>query len=130
MKRDMDLVRRILLVCEAHEHGYAPRPLAVDGYTDEQIGYHAMLMVEAGLLHGTSISQFGSPSPAYLASSLTWAGHEFLDAARDDTVWAKAKGAAAAAGGVAFDVLKELLVAYLKDKAGRLLGLTGRESST
>ena len=40
MKRDMDLVRKILMVCADHEHGHAPRNLMIEGYSDEQIGHH------------------------------------------------------------------------------------------
>ena len=37
MKRDMDLVRKILMVCADHEHGYAPRGLVIEGYSEEGI---------------------------------------------------------------------------------------------
>jgi hypothetical protein len=40
MKRDMDLVRQILMVMEDHEHGFAPHPFEVPGYTEEVVGYH------------------------------------------------------------------------------------------
>lgn len=50
MKREMDLVRQILLKIEQHEHGLAPRDLAIDGHTDEQVAYHVHLMGQAGLL--------------------------------------------------------------------------------
>ncbi len=39
MKRDMDLVREILLAIDSHEKGYAPQKMEFEGYTDEQIGY-------------------------------------------------------------------------------------------
>jgi hypothetical protein len=31
MKRDLDLVRKILLALEAHAHGFAPAPFTVPG---------------------------------------------------------------------------------------------------
>lgn len=37
MKRDMDLIRAILLEAEAHQGGGAPRIAAIEGYTDAQI---------------------------------------------------------------------------------------------
>ena len=52
MQRDMDLVRAILLAVEAHPAGFAPDPLAIEGYTDEQIGYHATILKEAGMVEG------------------------------------------------------------------------------
>jgi hypothetical protein len=36
MKRDMDLVREILVQIEEHEHGMAPRNLTIEGYYSEQ----------------------------------------------------------------------------------------------
>ena len=33
MKRDMDLVRKILMAVEEHDHGFAPRDVAFDGYS-------------------------------------------------------------------------------------------------
>ena len=51
MKRDMDLVRFILMAVEEQEHGFA-RDVRFDGYTEEQIGYHAYIMIEGGLVEG------------------------------------------------------------------------------
>jgi|GEM_PF-7061885 len=47
MKRDIDLVREILLALEEHDHGYAPKDLEIRGYSKEQIGYHVWLMGRA-----------------------------------------------------------------------------------
>jgi len=91
VKRDIDLVRKILFKIEQHEHGMAPRPLSIEGYTDEQVGYHVHLMGQAGLLEVADVTNRGSRSPEAVPVSMTWAGHEFLDAARSDTVWSKAK---------------------------------------
>ena len=48
MKRDMDLVRQILMLMEDHEHGFAPKSPNVPGYTEEVVGYHLAVMGEAG----------------------------------------------------------------------------------
>jgi hypothetical protein len=50
---------------------------------------------------------------------LTWQGHEFLDAARNDTIWRKATGKlVAVTGGTSLEVLKELLIAGAKQAVG------------
>jgi hypothetical protein len=42
---------------------------------------------------------------------LTWKGHEFLEASRDDTRWKQAKETVVKkAGGVVFELLKEVLI--------------------
>ncbi len=74
MKRDMDLVRTIVFLLEDHEHGRSPREIQIDGYTAEQIGYHAYIMKEAGLIRA-AVRSVNSPSPCAIPTGLTWAGH-------------------------------------------------------
>jgi hypothetical protein len=123
MKRDMDLVREILLVCEADEHGRVSGELQIDGYTDEQIGYHAYLMIEAGLARGFDQSGAGDPSPQGRIISLTWAGYDFLEASRDDGRWNKVKQAAKSVGGMAIDVLKPVLIDLATQAMKKAVGL-------
>jgi hypothetical protein len=122
MKRDMDLIRNILLCLEeSPDTVVSASNFGIDGHTGKEISYHLTLMSQADLVRGEHVVVFSGSS--WVSLMLTWKGHEFLDAARDDTVWAKVKGAAAGAGGIAFDVVKSLLVAYLKERASSLLGL-------
>jgi hypothetical protein len=72
MKRDMDLVRQILITIEDHEHGFAPETIEVPGYTEETIGYHLVLMGEAGLLKVVDMSPFGAQTPQAIVERLTW----------------------------------------------------------
>jgi len=55
-----------------------------------------------------------------ISSKLTWAGHEFLDAARSEPVWSKTK-ALAKEKGVSLSV--GLLTGLLKHVASQALGL-------
>jgi len=111
MKRDMDLVRKILLALEAHEHGNAPSELNIAGYSEEQIYYHVSLMNEAGLVHAVEAGNTTILSPQAIPMSLSWEGHEFLEAAREPSRWqtaltmAREKGAA-----LTFDILKAILI--------------------
>jgi hypothetical protein len=115
MKRDMDLVRQILIVLEDYEHGLAPEPFAVPGYTEEQIGYHIVLMDEAGLVQAHPDTSFGQQSPSAMLERITWAGHEFIGNARNETIWNRVKGIVVAKGGtVSFEVLKFLVVETAK----------------
>ena len=123
MKRDMDLVRKILIVCADHPHGHAPQELKIEGYSEEQIGYHVYLMMQAGLVKGVDVSAMDSPSPEAQVCSVTWAGHEFLEASRDEGLWSKAKQAAGSTGGMVLDVLKSVLVGLATDAAKKAAGL-------
>lgn len=114
MKRDMELCRMILLAVEANG---ATR--TIDGYEDDDVLAHAYLMKEAGLVDGPEISHLGTPERQALATRLTWDGHEFLDLARNDTNWAKAKEKAGkAAGETTFTIWKAILVEIAKQAIG------------
>jgi hypothetical protein len=119
MKRDMDLVRSIVLAIEEAPNGYAPNPLDVPGHTEEEIGYHVHIMMEAGLVRAHDVTSMGDSSPQAIASSLTWAGHEFADASRDDSRWSTAKDLAVKkAGSVTVEVLTKLLSSLMTSALG------------
>ena len=85
MKRDMEIIRKILHDVEGHEK--TDNLLKV---SDPFIAYQISLMIDASLINGVIVkNQLGVPSQAAIIG-LTWAGHDFLDSARDDTMWKKA----------------------------------------
>jgi len=90
MKRDMDLAREILLKVEESPRatGIGVFDLKIGGQSHEEVSYHIMLLHQAGL-----IEAFEPPCDDidWAPSCLTWAGHEFLDAYREETFWHKAK---------------------------------------
>lgn len=108
MKRNMELARLILMRIEAQETYQDDISLDFDGYTEEQVHYNIMLLHEARLLIAKDAS--GSNSLYWMPERLTWQGHEFIDAARDNKVWTKAKEIMAKTGGFAFEVAKPLLI--------------------
>lgn len=91
MKRDMDLVRKILLAMDAYEHGFAPHDLTIPGYDQDVIGHHVWLMAEGKLVTAATITATNSLSPIALPRTITWKGHDFLDAVRNESVWSKVK---------------------------------------
>ena len=123
MKRDMDLVRKILMTCADHEHGCAPQDLTIEGYSEEEIGHHVYLMMQAGLVKGADVTTMSSDSPEAIVTSVTWAGHEFLEASRDEGLWSKAKQAAGSSGGMVLDVLKSVLIGLATEAAKKAAGL-------
>jgi hypothetical protein len=118
MKRDMDLIRKILLTIEASPSAWAPseiQELQMEGYSEDEVGYHALLIIEAGFAEGKDTTIAGL-SPRGLITRLSWEGHEFLDAARDDTRWAKAWAIVRRqAGSVTVDVLKQVLTKLMTE---------------
>lgn len=118
MKRDMDLVRKILLRLEDHESGFAPDELAIDSYTDDQVGYHVYLMGQAGLLEVADRTGLSSRTPCALPLNLTWDGHEFIANAREETNWLQAKKVVSGAGEASFAVWKEVLTKVVTTSLG------------
>lgn len=112
MKRDMDLIRRIAL--EVEETGFGHVLTGVDGVAKETFGIHAIWMHEAGLITAR-IQEFQSGEPPRVEiRRLTWAGCEFADAIRSDTLWKKAKANVLKPGmSFTFDVLKDWLKAEI-----------------
>lgn len=113
MKRDMDLVRAILLLVESSDTdlmaSVSIEPLKEQGYLEPQIFHHIKLLNEAGLVEAKDSSSYNG---AYWeVKALTWEGHDFLDAAKKDSLWEKAKKTVLQkTGGLPFDVLKATLV--------------------
>ena len=111
MKRNMELVRAILLQVEANTDGKID--LNLPNYQANDIGLHVELMIECRLLKGTVLASSDGPSHeilSYMIRRMTWDGYEFLEVARNDTLWEKAKSVCLAkTGGLALEQLGECL---------------------
>jgi len=113
LNRDMDLIKAILLELEKHTPGtiYNAEDFKVEGSTPEEVHFHLYLLKQAGLIHALNVTGGGTPVPEMIPFWLTWDGYEFLDAARNEGIWNKAKGVLADKGlGMPFDILKSLLL--------------------
>jgi hypothetical protein len=120
VRRDMSLIRKILLAIEDQPGGFAGNDHAFDGFTPDQIQYHAWLLVDAGIVCGTDVTTMGAEAPQALITSLTWVGHEFCDLARDESRWDAALGVVKeqAQGAITFDVLSDLLKQRMRQALG------------
>lgn len=126
MKRDMDLVRELLLKLEAEPFdgnlwSLDPDGLGIGGRTHEDIAYHLVLLIDGGLLDGER-----ELSGGFVARKLTWAGHDFLDSVRDPKIWRTTKERVKEAGGFTIEILtnvaKEIITHNLARIAGAALG--------
>ena len=91
MKRDMDLVRKILLQIEEEYVSTSLFDLAISGYDKETIAYHCKIMHEAGMVSGYSPFYADDRLFSFKVSGLTWEGNDYLDKVRDDSMWGKTK---------------------------------------
>jgi len=117
----MELIRTILLQVEEKSTGLGTVDIAVDGYEESQVGYHCALVAEAGLARGIDVSHMGSTHPESKLSTLTWDGHEFLDASREPDRWEKAKDIAGKAGGLTLSVMLDVLKQLMKQQLDKLI---------
>lgn len=92
MKRDMELIRKILFYAEEN---YTPgqewiRQITIEGYNQETINEHVKLAYENGFFQDiNTISICGGM--CYWVGNLSNEGYDFLDKIRDDTVWNRTK---------------------------------------
>jgi hypothetical protein len=113
MKRNFDLIRELLLRIEASE--YPLEEIEIEGFSKIEILYNLNLLLEAGLIKGMVHASYDHSLQIVRPDRLTWEGHDFLDAARNKNIWAKAKQRLnEKLGSVPFDVLKGLLVQLAK----------------
>jgi hypothetical protein len=118
MTRDMDLVRDILEEAEAATGAFRYSDLEAD-IDRAAFGHHVKIMVQAGLIEGEVYANEAGVVMDVVVADITWEGHEFLDAARNDELWEQAKQATAERGLTpTFGVLKQLLEAYLAGQLG------------
>jgi hypothetical protein len=111
MKRDMDLLRAILIRIEEHDFKREDPFInkAFEGYEERIVQSHINLLYKAGFIEAMNFSS--AAGEEYSPTGLTWEGHDFLDAARNDTVWNKVKtDTLKYGGGVPMEVLKDLLI--------------------
>lgn len=89
MKRDMELIRRILLATEALP--YAGELRQLEGVSEEEFITHVIWLKQAGLIEAQAMAGDGSMARYAMVSGLTWSGTEFVSAMQDQTLWAQAK---------------------------------------
>lgn len=91
MKRDMELIRKILIEIEKQYIDVALYNLKVEEYDLKTVTYHCKILYEAGLISDYSGFYADDELYSFGVGSLTWEGHEFLDKIREDKIWNKTK---------------------------------------
>jgi hypothetical protein len=121
MKRDMDLVRRIVLATAELPPGELL--VELDGVDPEDFLAHVVWMQEGGLVVATGTQFFGDEAPVARVQRLTWEGCEFADAVQSDTVWKRVKDKLIKpSASFTFALVKELLVAEARKGLPTLWG--------
>ncbi len=122
MKRDMELIRELMLAIESrNDTEYWAEDLEVSGDRDiVEIKGHLQLLVDAGFIKATVNHDNGSGSPYILIDRMLHNGHEFIDNARNEPAWKGAmKQVQEKGGSISIAILTQILIAETK----RLFGL-------
>jgi Hypothetical protein (DUF2513) len=108
MQRNWDVIRAILVRIEEEQSTDSELyPQDFPPIDEVRAAYHARLLHSAGLITGQVVDGIGTSS--FIATGLTWQGHELLDAMRSKTVWNKIKEVSRQKGiELSFDAIKVL----------------------
>lgn len=91
MERNMDLCRLILFKIETEYRSTALYNLNIDGFDLDTVAYHCKILADAGLLDSYEPTYGDDRIYTFSVGSLTWAGHDFLDKIRENTMWNRIK---------------------------------------
>ncbi|WP_095184165.1 DUF2513 domain-containing protein [Pseudomonas sp. Irchel 3H9] len=126
MRRDMDLMRLVVLEVEKDHQG--PNTLieyedfdhhmVIDGFTAAEVEYHLRLAIQSKFFEIP-----GNAGGLYIFSGLTPAGHDFADSVRDEKIWKMTKEGALKAGGFTFELLGQLAKGLVKQQLEKHTGV-------
>jgi hypothetical protein len=90
MKRDLDLVRQLMLTIEGMPVG-PPVQYRMGEVEDLVLLSHLEMLLEAGLVKGKISRSQGARGDVIAIAGLTWEGHEWLESVRAQGVWNETK---------------------------------------
>jgi len=125
LKRDMDLVRDLLLQIEEFDQGLGGDvEIEAGDRAPQVIAEHLRLLLEARLIDGDVVPDDQYAFDHIVPTRLTWAGHDFLDTVRDPEIWKKTKEGALSAKGFTLDLLQDLAKGFIKKQIEERTGIT------
>lgn len=120
MKLDTDLIRKVLIWCEAKlpdkDRSYQASEIEIKDYISDQILYHVELLVDGGYLKVINCSS--NLGVDYFIKRLTYDGAQFLEIIKSNTVWKKFKVKAKEVGLPTVQVMLPILVDLIKKQLG------------
>jgi len=124
LKRDLDLLRKILLAIENADEFYyyngIPHLASDIGCSNlELVSFHVSLLVDNDYIEVLDISCCSINYDDYMIKRLTADGCDYLDNIRNDTIWNKTKEVISNIGGTcALDIVKSIAGKIILNQAG------------
>lgn len=91
MKRDFDLIRKILLYVEENQNDSSIIISKLENYDNQILIFHCKLLKDKGYLNGNALECLTSGDDDFQCLGITYDGYEFLDKIRDTSTWKKIK---------------------------------------
>jgi hypothetical protein len=123
MKRDMDLIRDILLHHEKHSDDNFYHTLNADNFENfdaEKLYSHVRLLMESGHIGYVDQTMGGEDIDL---GGISPAGYDFLDSVRDPEVWRNTKELVNKAGGWSLEMMGDLARGLIKTQLKKLTGV-------
>ena len=119
MRIDAKLVREIMLVVEEYFPFREKDVVWPEDYTKEELDYHCLTLIDAGLIKGSYQRAFGGTYHV-MVQHLTSQGHEYLEAIRNESVFKKVQDRLKDSGLVTapLDILVQLAAKFTRDSVG------------
>jgi hypothetical protein len=125
MKRDLDLIREIMIVLEDKmEYGKNFKSTQLievmqdKTLSAEKLAYHIGLLVESDFIRAKEHKYYGDEPTDYLINTITSQGQDFIDTIRQDTTWNKIKEKASKIRDFTLSLLIDIGKEYLKKQIG------------
>lgn len=109
MKRDLDLVRSILMYVENANDEVDADDMATERWPIETVAYHVRLMAHHGLVDvSRDARDMNGDTIELIVAGITWDGQDYLDSIREPKVWGRVKKTlAGTVGSTTLDVVRQ-----------------------
>lgn len=109
MRRDLDLVRSILIYVENADSEVDASSMATERWSIELVAYHVRLIAHHGLIDVShDIRDMNSSTIELTVAGITWDGRDYLDSIREPKVWERVKKILAdTVGSTTLDVVRQ-----------------------
>lgn len=89
MKRDMSVIREVLLLCEQSSAGLFAS-MCTSQEEKDMYGYHVQLLDDAGYIKANVKNSSGGHAVFIYVERMTWQGTELLESLRNESVFKQA----------------------------------------
>ncbi len=117
-ERNFDLIRLILMELEKSplDSMVTNANLRFEDYDSKVVAFHLEMLKEAGFIDASIAKTADAKrTPQFMVKKILWEGYEFLDNAKNDTIWKKFKAQAEKKGSsMSMAVANGLLTAFAK----------------